>query len=134
MVTTSFKKLVIPTIIVPQGKVHGSGASTPADTVSTSDLNKTHFVINALQTNVDNALKPVLANPIVSNSKVLPAVALFAGKANVIDHMLGQTLQGWMISRPTSPFMPWEDASQPNLDKQIVIWTYIDTITDIVVW
>jgi hypothetical protein len=122
MVTRSFREIPIP---------------TPAPSVapvSSSDLSKTHYMINQLQINTSQALKPVLSNPLVTNGKTLSDVALFAGMPNTVNHLLGQTLQGWTFSRPQSFCVLWEDANQPNLSSQIVLWTYIDTITDLLVW
>lgn len=128
MATTNFKTLIIPTMA---NKNNSTGV--PA-TVTSTDLNKTHFVINQLQTNTAEAFKNVLQNPIVSNGRTLKEITLYAGMPNVINHMLGQTLQGWTMSRAQGFTMLREDANQPNLASQIVLWTYIDTICDIVVW
>lgn len=127
MVTRAFKLLPMPSL-----SVHTTtGLKAP---ITAEDLNKTHFVMNQMQTNTALALKPVLSNPIVTNGKTLKDVSLTAGIPNVVNHLLGQQLQGWTISRPKSFCVLWEDANQPNLSTQIVLWTYIDTITDIIVF
>lgn len=128
MVTRSFKTLTIPTL-------PSTNPTTGKPTsVSMNDLAKTQFVINQLQGNTAAALKPLLQNPIATNFKTLPDVVLTAGVPNTVNHLLGQTLNGWNFSRPQGFTMLMEDANQPNLQTQIVIWTYIDTVCDIIVW
>lgn len=119
--------VVIPTISKPVAP------ATASTTATIADLNKTHFVVNTIQQNVKSAITPVISNP-VNNSVTLSSITLLAGKPNYINHMLGHTLQGWEISRPKAFSVLWEDPVQPMLDKQIILWTYIDTITDLIVW
>lgn len=115
------KQIVIPTNITTKQ-------------VAPTDLNKTNFVINQVQTNTANALKPLLSNPLATGAKILQDVSLTAGVPNVINHQLGQTLNGWTMSRAQTFTMLSEDPNQPNLETQIVLWTYLDAVIDLLVW
>ncbi len=49
-----------------------------------------------LQNRWSSQLNPVLANPL-TNPTILKNIALVSG-ANVINHKLGQTMQGWFVT------------------------------------
>lgn len=126
--TTSFKLIPIQTVVKPVA------APTATNTITTADLTKTHFVINSLQTNTQNALAPVLANPLMGG-KLLTNITLTAGQPNFVNHTLGQALNGWFFSRPQGFTMLYEDeTNNKSPDKQIILYTYIDTIVDLYVF
>jgi hypothetical protein len=56
--------------------------------------------LSLLQTQWATQINPLLSNPI-SNGAILKSVVLASG-ANVINHKLGRTLQGWFIVRQRS--------------------------------
>jgi len=45
-------------------------------------------------------IDPVLANPI-NNARILKDISLVSG-ANVVNHLLGQALQGWIVTRKSA--------------------------------
>lgn len=49
-----------------------------------------------MQNRWSSQLNPVLANPL-TNPTILKNIALVSG-ANVINHKLGQTMQGWFVT------------------------------------
>lgn len=53
--------------------------------------------LQAMQNRWAAILDPILSNP-TNNSSILKSVSLVTG-ANVVNHKLGQPLQGWIISR-----------------------------------
>ena len=60
--------------------------------VQTTDRN-----VNQLQSNIKQALQPLLINPLLVGI-TLSNVSLASG-ANTIIHKLGRTMQGWMVTR-----------------------------------
>lgn len=52
--------------------------------------------VQLMQTKWASILNPLLAQPLSSNS-ILPGVVLQVGD-NVINHLLGRQMQGWIIS------------------------------------
>lgn len=56
----------------------------------------TERTINQLQLNIKQAVEPVLKNPLVQG-QFLNGQALVIG-SNVINHGLGRTMQGWMVT------------------------------------
>lgn len=64
----------------------------PFQRVQTTDR-----LLNQLQQNIFNAVNPVIQNPLV-NGIILKDVILGSG-TNVINHLLGRTLQGWFPTR-----------------------------------
>lgn len=128
MAKTSFKLIPIQTVTKPIAK------PTATNTITTADLTKTHFVINSLQTNTQNAFNSVLSNTLMGG-KLLLDVVLIAGQPNYVNHPLGQALNGWFMSRPQGFTMLYEDeASNKSPDKQIILYTYIDTTIDLYVF
>lgn len=59
--------------------------------VQTTDRN-----VNQLQSNIKQALQPLLINPLLVGI-TLSNVSLASG-ANTISHKLGRTIQGWMVT------------------------------------
>jgi len=73
-----------------------------------------------MQTAWATQLNPVVANP-VSSGKVLKNVELSSG-ANVINHLLGRKLQGWILTRQRSSAAIYDtqDANKfPELTLQL---------------
>lgn len=56
--------------------------------------------VNLMQTKWASILNPLLAQPL-SASSILSNVALVTGD-NTINHLLGRTLQGWIVSDITA--------------------------------
>lgn len=83
-------------------------------------LQKTDILpLSLLQSSWKSALDPVLANP-TTNMSILKNVNLIVG-TNVINHLLGQTMQGWQIvdiqGQVTYP--PYRNAPFNNLTLSI---------------
>jgi len=73
-----------------------------------------------MQTAWATQLNPLIANPIC-NGKVLKNVELSSG-ANVINHLLGRKLQGWILTRQRSSATIYDtqDANKfPELTLQL---------------
>ncbi len=61
-----------------------------------------------MQSTWGQQLNPVLSNPSLKNL-ILKDVALIAG-ANVINHLLGRTMQGWRICDNNAAVTPYRTA------------------------
>lgn len=66
-----------------------------------------------MQTKWASQLNPVLANPLNSVS-ILKNVDLLTG-ANIINHLLGREMQGWMILDIDAAVVPYRSAPFNNL-------------------
>lgn len=77
--------------------------------------------MSLLQTNWASALNPVIDNPITKGIQ-LKNVTLVTG-ANVINHLLGRKLQGWIVVRShgsAATIYDTQDNNQiPNLTLQL---------------
>lgn len=58
-------------------------------------------------------LNPIIANPI-NNGSILKGVTLVSG-ANVINHLLGRTLQGWSLVDNQAPITVYRSGPKNNL-------------------
>lgn len=67
--------------------------------------------LQLLQSTWTTILNPFLANP-SNNSSILTGVVLQSG-TNVIDHLLGQKMQGWEIADLGAPVTIYRPASAP---------------------
>lgn len=65
-----------------------------------------------LQTKWSNKLNPVIDSAI-NNGYILQSISLVSG-ANVVNHLLGRNLQGWMIARMRSPGATIYDTQDAN--------------------
>jgi hypothetical protein len=83
-----------------------------------------------MQSRWSSVLNPVLANP-VTNPLILKGVALAAGN-NVINHKLGQTLQGWQIVDLTSAAVIFRSAPKNHLT--LTLNSSVATVADILVF
>jgi len=79
------------------------------------DTNKSLML---LQTNWTSQLNPVLANP-MTNIKVLKGIILVTG-TNVINTLLGQTLQGWFITDIDAAITLYRSAPFSNLTLTLI--------------
>lgn len=128
MARTSFRLIPIQTVTKPVA------LATADNTVTTADLTKTHFVINSLQTNTQNAFNSLLGNAL-SGGVLIENVTLIAGQANYVNHTLGQPPKSWFPCGMQGFTMLYEDsASNTAPDKQLILYTYINTITDLYVF
>lgn len=66
-----------------------------------------------LQSNWSSQLNPLLANP-TNQVSILKGVILTAG-VNVINHLLGATLQGWFLSDINGAASVYRSAPKSNL-------------------
>jgi len=64
-------------------------------------------------------LDPVLKNP-VTNPGLLQSVSLVSG-ANVVNHKLGQNLQGWIVTRMRGSFVQIYDTQDSNQTPQLTL-------------
>lgn len=69
--------------------------------------------LSMLQTQWASQLNPVLANP-TTNLSILKDIVLKAG-TNVINHKLGQKMQGWFLTDIQGPAVIYRNAELNNL-------------------
>lgn len=89
--------------------------------------------VNLLQTTWKQQLDPVLAQPIIS-STIIKSVALTTGK-NTVNHMLGTTLQGWMVirQRGTAAIYDIQDTN-PIPNKTLLLMSSSGVSVDLMVF
>ncbi len=68
-----------------------------------------------LQTSWASQLDPLLQNPI-TEGHLLPSVSLTTG-ANVINHRLGQKLQGWVLTRQRAVGSVYDTQDSNNMPQ-----------------
>lgn len=90
-------------------------------------------IMNQLQTTWSGIIDPVITAP-QNNSIILKSVSLTVG-TNVINHLLGQKLQGWSLTRkrgPASIYDQQDTNQQPSLT--LILITDIACVCDIEVF
>lgn len=83
-----------------------------------------------MQTKWASQLNPVLANP-ATNASILKNVPLIAG-INVINHLLGETLQGWIVTDINATCTIFRSA--PKNDLTLTLTVSAPAIADILVF
>src|SRR4051812_1645240 len=92
--------------------------------VQTDDRN-----INQLQANINNAVSPLLKNPVTHG--VLQTVTLASG-SNTINHNLGRALQGWIIVRQRGSAQVYDSQdSNTNQDLTLILVSSAGVTVDI---
>lgn len=74
---------------------------------------------NRVQDNVETALRPILASPIV-NGVLLTGVTLANG-VTTVEHKLGRTLRGWIIVGQNANASIWDSQAGNNLAARTLI-------------
>lgn len=77
-------------------------------------------ILSMMQTKWASILNPLLSNP-CNQSSILPSVSLKSG-ANIVNHKLGQKLQGWNIvrQRANATIFDTQDSNQtPEITLQL---------------
>jgi len=87
-------------------------------------------VFQLMQNKWSAILNPLLAKPL-SSSNILKDVELVMG-VNKVNHLLGRTMQGWIISNIDASVIVYR--SQPFNDKILTLTTNGACIVDIVVF
>ena len=90
--------------------------------------------LSMMETQWSSQLNPLLANP-ANQSSILQNVSLKAGVNNVINHLLGQKLQGWTLVRKRASASVW-DSQDSNQTPQLtlILNTSADVVCDIEVF
>lgn len=70
----------------------------------------TDRVINAIQDNVETALRPILKNPLL-DGRLIEGIDITVGEACTVEHGLGRNLRGWFVVSPNASSNVWETAS-----------------------
>lgn len=91
------------------------------------DANKNMML---MQNNWKSQLDPVLGNP-MTNPLILKSINLVSGN-NVINHLLGQTLQGWLITDTTASSSIYRSA--PKNDKTLTLNSSAPCVVDLLVF
>ncbi len=76
------------------------------------------LTLSDMQTKWASQLNPIIANPL-NNASVLQNISLIAG-TNVINHKLGQKLQGWFTTRVRSSVQLY-DQQDSNQTPQLTL-------------
>lgn len=90
--------------------------------------------INIIQDNVENAFSYLLKDPFTS-ATLLKNVKLVAGQDNIINHLLGRNLIGWILVRKRGPGDIWDKQDEntiPNLT--LILNTSQDVVVDLRVY
>ena len=86
-----------------------------------------------LQTNWAQQLNPIIQSPINGNV-ILKSIALKTG-LNVINHLLGRDLQGWIPVRRRAEAQIWDTQdSNPNPQLTLYLNSSADATVDLVVF
>ncbi len=91
---------------------------------------KTNTVVDQLQTKWKSELDPVLGNP-MTNPGLLFGIPLVSG-VNVINHLLGRTQQGWVITDINAAAMIFRSA--PFNSKTLTLTSNAACTVDLMVF
>lgn len=86
--------------------------------------------LSMMQTQWSSQLNPVLANP-MTNASILKNISLVVG-TNTINHLLGETQQGWCITDINAPATIYR--SMPLNDKTLTLTSSAVCIVSICVF
>lgn len=67
-------------------------------------------VLNQVQENVAQALKPLLESSIGSG-RVIDSIAIVSGTPKTVEHKLGREFKGWIVVRKNADANVWESTS-----------------------
>lgn len=91
------------------------------------------LTLDQLQTKWPAIIDPILKNP-ASNPSILKNISLVTG-SNVINHLLGQPLQGWYMTRIRSLASIYDTQdTNPTPQLTLVLVSSADVIIDLAVF
>ncbi len=82
-------------------------------------------VINQLQSNIENAVSP-LVSASQNDSTILSGIVLVAGQVNRINHTLNKPLTKWIAIRVKGECRLW-DSQDANSEPHLTLFLHTDT-------
>jgi hypothetical protein len=76
-------------------------------------------LMNTLQDNVDNSLRPLLTNP-RNDGHLIENIVITSGTAKTVNHGLGRILRGWEIADKNANANVWKSTSSFP-DKTLIL-------------